>query len=407
MSDTKTRSAESSASVPSSPDRVGQPRFTRARIIKILLSLAALLVLLYIPLTATPAWLRVGEYVMVGAVAAIGLTMLTGHCGQLSLGTPFFMLIGGTAYATLAAESETDSGLVALGLPPFVALIGAIIIAGLAGLAFAPVSGRVGGIYLSVATLALVYLGLYLGQRFGQFTGGAASGRPTPKFTLFGFSFTGSDPDFSLLGVPLFAAERTWYLFLVFTAIAIVLATGAIHSRPGRAWRAVRDNPASAAAMGVNVAWARAGAFTVSSAYAGLAGVMTIMWFGLLKADENEFTGSWSITVAIGLLAMVLIGGLGSVWGAVFGSGLIFGLPLALQLLVPQIDFLADLSRGAGGFTPVVLTSFVYGVLVVLVVIFEPGGLAAIARRARAAVSNRTSNSQASLNNPEKKEGNS
>lgn len=390
MSDTQVVDEPSAAPSPT-PVPADEPRFTASKIIKIVLAIAAVLVLLYIPLTATAAWLRVGEYVMVGAVAAIGLTLLTGHCGQLSLGTPFFMLIGGTAYATLAAESAPGSDLVALGLPPFVALIGAVIIAGLAGLAFAPVSGRVGGIYLSVATLALVYVGLYLGQRFGEYTGGAATGRPAPKFTVFGFSFTGSDPDFSLLGVPLFAAERTWYLFLVFTAISIVLAIGAINSRPGRAWRAVRDNPASAAAMGVNVAWARAGAFTVSSAYAGLAGVMTIMWFGILKPDENEFTGSWSITVAIGLLAMVLIGGLGSVWGAVFGSGLIFGLPLALQLLVPSVDFLAELSRGSGGFTPVVLTAFVYGGLVVLVVIFEPGGLAAIARRVRGNLTARSS----------------
>ena len=391
MSDTETLPADSPAPAPASTAPADERRFTRARIIKMVLILAAVLVLLYAPLTLTPAWLRVGEYVMVGAVAAIGLTMLTGHCGQLSLGTPFFMLIGGTTYATLAAESEQGSDLVAFGLPPVVALIGAVVMAGLAGLAFAPVSGRVRGIYLSVATLALVYVGLYLGQRFGEFTGGAATGRPSPKFTVFGFSFTGSDPDFTLLGVPLFAAERTWYLFMLLTAISIVLAVGAIGSRPGRAWRAVRDNPASAAAMGVNVAWARAGAFTVSSAYAGLAGARTIMWFGILTPDENEFTGSWSITVAIGLLAMILIGGLGSVWGAVFGSGLIFGLPLGLQLLVPKVDFLAELSRGSGGFTPVVLTAFAYGGLVILVVIFEPGGLAAIARRVRGSVAARSS----------------
>ena len=120
-------------------------------------------------------------------------------------------------------------------------------------LAFAPVAGRVGGIYLSVATLALVYLGLYLGQRFSELTGGAATGRPSPAFEVLGFSFTTADPEFLLLGVPLNAPERTWYLFLVFTAIAFVLATGAVRSRPGRAWRAVRDNPASATAMGVDV----------------------------------------------------------------------------------------------------------------------------------------------------------
>lgn len=78
---------------------------------------------------------------------------------------------------------------------------------------------------------------------------------------------------------------------------------------------------------------------------------------------------------------MILIGGLGSVPGAVVGSAFVFGLPLALQLLASKIGFLADLARGSGGFTPVVLTAFAYGSLVVLVVIFEPGGLAALARR--------------------------
>ena len=349
--------------------------------IKLVIGLAALVVILIIPLFTSAAWLRVGEYVMIGAVAAIGLTMLTGHAGQLSLGTPFFMLLGGTTYATVAGDRAGDPDLVALGLPPVVALVAAIVVCALAGLAFSPVSGRVGGIYLSMATLALVYLGLYLGQRFKNFTGGSASGRPSEPFTIFGFSFTSADPPFSVMGVPFYAQERTWYLFLVLTAIAYFLAIGAIRSRPGRAWRAVRDNPASAAAMGVNVPHVRAGAFAVSSAYAGLAGVMTILWFGLLKADENEFTGSWSITVAVSLLAMVIIGGLGSPAGAVVGSAIVFGLPLVLQLLAPQSTILTELARGSGGFTPVVLSTLAYGVLVVVVVLFQPGGLAALGRR--------------------------
>ncbi len=364
-----------------SDDAPAASPFSGPRLLRLALIVAGVLLLLAVPLYATPAWLRVGEYVMVGAVAAVGLTLLTGHAGQLSLGTPFFMLLGGTVYATMADVPEEGADLVAFGLPPVVAVLGAIVVCALAGLAFAPVSGRVGGIYLSVATLALVYLGLYLGQRFSEFTGGSASGRPAPPFTVFGFSFTSADPDFTFLGVPFYAQERMWYLFLAFTAIAVALASGAVKSRPGRSWRAVRDNPASAAAMGVNVARSRAGAFAVSSAYAGLAGVMTVLWFGILKADENEFDGSWSITIAIGLLAMILIGGLGSVPGAVVGSAFVFGLPLALQLLASKIGFLADLARGSGGFTPVVLTAFAYGSLVVLVVIFEPGGLAALARR--------------------------
>ncbi len=383
MSDVKDRDG---APAGSSADRAAPGAAAPARsrtwgIVRLVLGLLVLVVLLAMPLYLDPTWLRVGEFVMVSAVAAIGLTMLTGHCGQLSLGTPFFMLIGATVYAVVASDPVAESGLVALGLPPLLALLAAVVVSGLAGLAFAPVAGRVGGIYLSVATLALVYLGLYLGQRFSQLTGGAATGRPSPAFEVLGFSFTTAEPQFLLLGVPLLAPERTWYLFLVFTAIAFVLATGAVRSRPGRAWRAVRDNPASATAMGVDVARTRAGAFVVSSAYAGLSGVMTVMWFGLLKADENEFDGSWSIAVAVGLLAMIIIGGLGSITGAVVGAAFVSGFPLALNVLVPQVGFLQDLTTGNGGFTPVVLTAYAYGSLIVLLVIFEPGGLAAIARR--------------------------
>lgn len=351
------------------------------RAVKIVVALAALAVALVLPLYVTAVWLRVFEYAMVGAVAAIGLTLLSGHCGQLSLGTPFFMLVGGTTYATLASESDAASDLIGFGLPPFVALVGAVVVAALAGMAFAPVAGRVGGIYLAIASLSLVFLGLYLGQRFTEFTGGAATGRPAPPLTVFGFSLTSREPEFTVAGVPFGAQERMWYLFLVLVIGAVFLALGAVRSRPGRAWRAVRDNPSSAAAMGVNVARARATAFAVSSGYAGLAGVMVVLWFGLLKADENEFEGSWSIAVAISLLAMVIIGGLGSVWGAVLGAMFVFGLPLALRLLVPSVPLLAKITEGSGGFTPPVITAFAYGALIVLVVIFEPGGLAAIGRR--------------------------
>ncbi len=377
MSDTDSKTEETAAPAPTQGTSTRDALFWG----KVVVGLAVLVLILMIPLFTSAAWLRVGEYVMIGAVAAIGLTMLTGHAGQLSLGTPFFMLLGGTTYATVAGDRGGDPDLVALGLPPLIALVAAIVVCALAGLAFSPVSGRVGGIYLSMATLALVYIGLYLGQRFTNFTGGSASGRPAEAFSILGFSFTSADPPFSVLGVPFYSQERTWYFFLILTAIAYFLAIGAIRSRPGRAWRAVRDNPASAAAMGVNVPQVRAGAFAVSSAYAGLAGVMTILWFGLLKADENEFTGSWSITVAISLLAMIIIGGLGSPAGAVAGSAIVFGLPLVLQLLAPKSTILTELASGRGGFTPVVLSTLAYGVLVVVVVLFQPGGLAALGRR--------------------------
>ena len=124
--------------------------------------------------------------------------------------------------------------------------------------------------------------------------------------------------------------------------IAYFLARGAVHCRIGRAWRAVRDNEAAATAMGVSVWRVKAGAFTVSSAFAGLAGVMTALWLDLVKPDENEFTGTYSLTVAIAFLAIVIIGGLGSVPGAVFGAIVVYGLQQFFLLGANQFGWFAD-----------------------------------------------------------------
>lgn len=368
---------------PAKARRDPRPPRGRGDILRWVAWVALAVVLIALPLYLTTPWLRVGEYVMIGAVGAIGLTMLTGQTGQLSLGTPFFMLVGGTSYVVLAGQPSevSDEEFLSFGLPPMLALVLAVVVAAIFGLAFAPVAGRVKGIYLAIATLSLVYLGLYLGQSLPYITGGTASGRNPEDLTIFAFSFTSNDPEISLLGVPLRDTERMWWLFLVLTAIAYVLAQGAIRGRPGRSWRAVRDNESAAAVMGVRVPWVRAGVFAISSAYAGLAGVMTVLWFGLLKADETEFSGSWSIVVAIGFLAMIIIGGLGSVPGAVVGAMLVNGFPLVIQLLIPQSSFLREITGGDNGFTPIVLTAFLYGLAIIAVVLFEPGGLAALGRR--------------------------
>ena len=205
-------------------------------------------------------------------------------------------------------------------------------------------AGRLRGIYLGVASLSLVFLGLWLGQSLESLTGGTSSGRSAPAFELFGFPFTNTQPAPTILGVAIQKQQRLWYLFLAFAVIAYFLARGAVHSRIGRAWRAVRDNEAAATAMGVNVWRVKAGAFTVSSAFAGLAGVMTALWLDLVKPDENEFTGTYSLTVAIAFLAIVIIGGLGSVPGAVFGAVVVFGLQQFFLLGANQFGWFADAS---------------------------------------------------------------
>jgi branched-chain amino acid transport system permease protein len=336
-----------------------------------------LVVLLLLPVFAEAAYLKLAQYVLIGAIGGIGLTLLVGQAGQLSLAHPFFLLVGAVSYAVLSGEPEDD--LVGLGLPPAVGLVGAVLISGLFGLAFAPVAGRLRGIYLGVASLSLVFLGLYLGQSLEVLSGGTSSGRTPPTFELFGFAFANSQPAPTILGVAIQKQQRLWYLFLVLAVIAYLLARGAVRSRVGRAWRLVRDNEAAAAAMGVNVVRVKAGAFVVSSAYAGLAGVLTALWLDLVKPDENEFTGNYSLTVAIAFLAIVIIGGLGSVPGAVLGAVVVYGLQQFFLLGANEFGWFAD--ARFGGLTAVVLSAFIYGAAVVLVVLFEPGGAAGFGRR--------------------------
>lgn len=340
------------------PGRIDPVRW----LVRIVLAVAVIMPPMYL----SDSWLRVGAYVMIGAVAAIGLTLLTGQAGQLSLATPFFMFVGGASYCVLGSPHRP--GRWGLGWPSLMAMVGAVLIASVLGLVFAPVAGRVRGVYLGVATLSLVYIGLYTGQKYDSITGGTASGRSVPDLKIFEFSVLRAGH----------RDERIWYLFLVLTTLAYLLAQGAINSRPGRAWRVVRDNESAAAALGVPVPRVRAEAFAISSGYAGLAGVMTVLWYRLFKPDESEFVGTYSIQVAIAILAMILIGGLGSVAGAIAGAALVNGMPGALNLWFGHSHVFG---HGAKAVTPVIFTAFVYGTAIVLVVLFEPGGLAALGRR--------------------------
>jgi branched-chain amino acid transport system permease protein len=370
-----TLEATTQAERPVTSPRLVRPLWTR--LVRWAVFAAAIAVLAYVPLVATRPWLRAGEYVMIGVVGAIGLTLLTGQAGQLSLAHGFFLLTGGVAYVVLTSPGDADH--IGFGLTPIIGLLGSVVLSALLGLAFAPVAGRLRGIYLGVASLSLVFVGLYLGQSLPALAGTTARGRDPVPFSVFGFSFgEPATPSFTLLGVPLGGTERLWYLFLVLALASWALAAAAVRGRPGRAWRAVRDNEAAASVLGVSVVRAKAGAFAVSSGYAGLAGAMTVLWFEILKPDESEY-GTYGINISIAFLAMIIVGGLGSVAGAAVGAALVFGLPQVLTLTASGSG--AFSGTGGGAITPVILTQFIYGAAIIAVVMFEPGGLAAIGRR--------------------------
>lgn len=335
-----------------------------------LLTTVVIVALVLLPLlTGTQiGYLQLAQYVLVGAVGGIGLTLLIGQAGQVSLAHPFFVLAGAVSYVVLAADRSPRY--VGFGLPPLLAVVGAVVISGLLGLAFSPIVRRLRGIRLGAASLLLVFLGGWLGQWLERYTGGVSTGRAVPPFDLFGLTFADTRPPLVIAGVALQKEQRLWYLFLAFALVAYFLARGAVRSRIGRAWRAVRNDETVAAAMGVNVSRVKAGAFTVSASYAGAAGVMTALWLDVVRPDATEFTGTFSLTAAVAYLAVVVIGGLGSVPGAVVGAVVVFGLPQFLQLGMDRYGWLAG--PQFAWLDVEVLSTFAFGLAIVLVLLSGP-----------------------------------
>ena len=339
------------------------------------IALAALL--LWLPQYAEGFWLQTGLFAMSAAIAAIGLTLLVGVTGQLSLASAFFIAIGAYGYCYFSGEKGGAGGAISapegLGWPPILGAIAAVALAGLAGAAFSPIAGRLKGIYLGLASIGLVFIGQHILQNATAVTGGF-NGRDATSFELFGFHFADDRPsDFSVFGVPYGQLERLWYLGLVLVALSAWYARNLLRNRPGRALEAVRDSEIAAAVMGVNVPGYRAAAFTVSSAYAGLAGVLLALAFGRIVPESFGFLYS------IDFLVMIVIGGLGSVGGAIVGAVIVSALPQVLLHYADRLPLVA--SPGSEGLQPGDAARFLYGAAVVFVLIYASDGLAGLARR--------------------------
>lgn len=330
------------------------------------------LVLIVLPFYVSGFWLQLGLFVFAAAIGAIGLNLLTGSAGQLSLAHAFFLAVGAYGYSYFAGTTaDTGGGVVVHGahLPPFLAMVLAVLLAGVAGLLFSPIASRLRGIYLGVASLALVFIGQHILQNAKSVTGGFY-GRFAEPFSLFGFSFTDDNPPLTVLNVTFGQRERLWYLGLVLLLIAYLFAQNVLRGRPGRALRTVRDSEVAAAVMGVNVRRYKAAAFVLSSMYAGLAGVL------LALAFQRTVPDYFNLVLSVTYLAMIVIGGLGSVPGAVVGAAFVTALPLVLDHYSNQIGFLA--APGENGITPENFADFAYGAAVILVILVAPGGLASL-----------------------------
>ena len=289
--------------------------------------------------------------------------------------TPFFASDRGGN----GSGGDGPGAAVGLGLPPVVALVLAVLLAGVAGWAFSPIAGRLRGIYLGVASLGLVFGGLHILNNAEPLTGGA-HGRDVPGFVLFGLSFdrVPGEP-LQVLGVPFGREEKLWYLVAALLVAAYLYYRNLVRARPGRALRAVRDRELMAGIIGVPVARYKAFVFVVSSMYAGLGGVLLALVLGRVIPD------AFGVALAIEFLAMVVIGGLGSAAGAVAGAAFVVCLPRILDRYAEYLPFIASSSSisESGGLEPAVAAQFAYGAAVIVLLLVEPGGVVAVGSRLR------------------------
>ncbi|MFE5212806.1 branched-chain amino acid ABC transporter permease [Streptomyces sp. NPDC056600] len=329
--------------------------------------LVPLLVLCALPLYLESYWLRIGLFSMAAAIGAIGLTLLSGTAGQLSMGHSFFLAVGAYGYVYFSGDPGP-------GLPPVIAMVLAVLLAGAAGGLFSPVAGRVKGMYLGIATLALVFIGHHLMLTMDGVTGGF-NGRSVAPMEIGGLVLDAGQDDLTVMGVPFGAEERLWYFGLLLLAFTWFTARGLLRGRPGRALVALRDSETAASVMGVPVARYRSSAFVVSSMYAGLAGVLLALSFRRVVPDY------FGLVLSIDYLAMIVIGGLGSVAGAVAGAFFVTALPLVMAKYADQLPLVAAPGSPDGSLGPTEASRYLYGAAIVVVLLWAPDGLHGLVRR--------------------------
>lgn len=297
------------------------------------------------------------------AIAAIGLNLVTGLAGQISLGHAFFLGLG--AYTGASLAGDTDSRLFGLGLDMAIWLPAAGIVAGLVGVVVAPVATRLRGQYLAIVTLGLVFLGEHLFRELRDITGGAGVGRAAPDLVLFGADF-GESTTFA--GLEIDRTITLYFFGLVMVLFFGLLAKNLTRSAVGRAFAAVRDRDVAAELMGVPLTKYKLIAFGVSSFYAGIAGAMLSTVTGFIEP------GTYSLFFSIQFLAMILIGGVGTLAGALLGAAFVTLLPRLVQEVPGILPFIE--SGTSGGFlTTFQLQTIIYGSLIVIFLILEPRGL--------------------------------
>jgi branched-chain amino acid transport system permease protein len=315
------------------------------------MALILLVAFVVIPLVASPyLFSAILIPFLILSLAAIGLNILTGYAGQLSLGSAAFMAVG--AFATYNFMLRVP------GIPLLLAFAGGGVMAALVGIVFGLPSLRIRGFYLAVATLAAQFFIIWALTKIGWFTNYNPSGVITAQPMV-------------ILGRAFDTPDEKYLLILAIVCLMALAAKNMGRGNIGRQWMAIRDMDVAAEVIGIRPMRAKLLAFAVSSFYCGVAGALFA--YAYLGTVEPE---AYNLDLSFRILFMIIIGGVGTVLGAFLGSAFIVVLPIALNMIVRFLDTTLGLGVATSAASNVEL--MVFGGLIIFFLIVEPHGLARI-----------------------------
>lgn len=298
-------------------------------------------------LIAGPLHIRFLEFMrLVGiyTIVAVGLNLLIGYAGQISLGHGAFMGVGAYTSALLAMRWH---------LPVWVAMLLAILFTALIGLAISPIL-RLRGHYLALATLGFAVTCYVLIKEMAWLTKGNTGIYGIPKFQLFGWRVSSSTAEY--------------YFIWIIAFLVLIFSRNLVNSRVGRALRALHHSELAAETMGVDTSWYKIKVFTLSAAFAGLAGALYAhMYLNILNPEK------FNLTLSIILMVMVVLGGMASIWGSLAGSAFVVFLPeflKAIPIWFGNKSLNQWFSNNYSNLEPII-----FGAMLVLIMIFMPAGL--------------------------------
>jgi len=316
---------------------------------RIAIALLLLVAFVLIPMVGTEYWFSaILIPFLVLALAALGLNLLTGYAGQLSLGSAAFMAVG--AYAAYNFQLRIE------GIPILASFALAGLCSAAVGVLFGLPSLRIKGFYLAVATLAAQFFVVWVLTKFAWFSDNSSSGViSAQKVVILGYAFN--------------TPAKTYLFVLAIVSLMALAAKNIVRSSTGRAWMAVRDMDVAAEVIGIPLMRTKLLAFAVSSFYCGVAGALyAFCYLGSVEPD------GFSLELSLRILFMIIIGGTGSILGAFLGSAFILLLPIFLDHSLPPLAELLHLPMRSESISHI--QSMLFGGLIIFFLIAEPHGLA-------------------------------